>query len=45
MGGVCGKHGGEKKYIQRLWLENPKKRDHFNDLGVERHGMDPSGSG
>jgi len=32
MGGVCGRHGDERKYLQRLWWEKPKKRDHFDEL-------------
>jgi hypothetical protein len=39
VGGACGKHGREK--CKRFWWENPKRRDHLEDQGVDgRMGLE-----
>jgi len=43
MSGVCGRHGGEKKY--KGCGEKPIRKEITSMTGVERRGMDPSGSG
>jgi hypothetical protein len=35
MGGTHNTHGRDEKYIQLFWLENPKVREYFEDLGED----------
>jgi hypothetical protein len=34
-GKTCGKHMGEERNSSFLWLENTKKRESLEDLGLE----------
>jgi hypothetical protein len=35
VGGACSTHGRDEKYITKFLSENPKGRDHSEDLGVD----------
>jgi hypothetical protein len=36
VGGTYGTHGGRGEVSTGFWLEGPKVRDHWEDLGVGR---------
>jgi hypothetical protein len=35
MGGACGTHARDNKFIQNFDLKNLKGRDHLEDIGVD----------